>query len=44
MQIQDLCCDNTGKNVALKSLETKRARAAFEYTIPGMPQQNGCIE
>ena len=45
LQVQYLHCDNAGENQALKKKNCKQEGLGvdFEYTAPGMPQQNGCI-
>ena len=44
-QVQYLCCDNTGEKVALKkACEQEGLGVHFEYTAPGMPQQNGHVK
>ena len=45
LQVQYLHCDNAGENVAFeKACKQKGLGMDFEYTAPGMPLQNGCIE
>ena len=44
-QIQHLCCDNEGKNIAFeKACKQEGVWVDFKYTTPGILQQNGCIE
>ena len=45
LQVQFLCCDNTGENVAFERVYKQEGlEVDFEYTAPGMPQQSGQIE
>ena len=45
MQVQYLHCDNGGKYIAFeKTCKQEGLEVDFEYTAPGMPQQNGCIK
>ena len=44
MQVQYLCCDNTGENVAFKkACKQEGLGVGFECTAPGTPQQNGHV-
>ena len=44
INISYICCDNAGENEAF-GMECKQEGMAieFEYTAPGMPQQNGKV-
>ena len=45
LQVHYLCCDNAGENVAFeKAWKQEGLGVHFDYTAPGMPQQNGCIK
>ena len=45
MQVQYLFCNSTGKIVVFKKICKQVGLGAdFEYTFPGMSQQNGCIK
>ena len=45
IQVQCLCCNNTGESVAFKkACKWEWLGLVFEYTDPGMPQQNGHVE
>ena len=45
LQVQRLRCDNTGENQAFKKACNQEGLGIdFEYTAPGTPQQNGCVE
>ena len=45
MQVQYLHCDNAGKNIAFeKACKQEGLQLEFEYTAPGMLQQNDSIE
>ena len=38
-------CDNAGENLALQTLcEQEGLQVKFEFTEPGTPQQNVCVE
>ena len=44
LQVQYLHCDNAGENQAFKkTCKQEGLGINFQYTAPGMPQQNGCI-
>ena len=45
MQVQYQLCNNASENVAFEeSCKQERLDVDFEYTAPGMPQQNGCVQ
>ena len=45
IKIEHIRCDNAGENHALEDLcIEKDLGIIFEYTAPGMPQQNGVVE
>ena len=45
LQVQCLHCDNAGENQAFKrACKPEGLGINFEYTAPGTPKQNGCIE
>ena len=45
MQVQYLFCNNAAENVAFEeACKQEGLWDDFECTVPGMPQQNGCIE
>ena len=45
LQVQYLHCNNAGENVAFeKAYKDNVLGVDFEYTAPGTPQQNVCIE
>ena len=45
LQVQYLCCNNTGENVAFKkACKQEGLGVDFEYTAPGMPQLNEQVE
>ena len=45
VQVQYLYCDNAGESMAFKkACKQEGLGVDFEYTAPGMPQQNGCEE
>jgi len=44
-KIEHIRCENAGENLALEDLcIEKDLGIIFEYTAPGMPQQNGVVE
>ena len=45
MQVQYLHWDYAGENVAFeKTCKQEGLGVGFKYTIPGMSEQNGCVE
>ena len=39
MQVQHLCCDNAGENIAFKkACKQEGLEMEFQYTVPGMLQ------
>ena len=45
LQVQYLCCNNTGENIAFKkACKQEGLGVEFKFTARGMSQQNGCIE
>ena len=45
LQVEYLCCDNIGENVTFKkACKQEGLEIDFKYTVPGMPQQNSCVE
>ena len=45
LQVQFLHCNNAGENQAYKqTCKQEGLGVAFEYTAPGMPQENGRVE
>ena len=45
MQVQSLCHDNAGENVAFeKACKQEGLGMDFKYTAPARPEQNGCVE
>ena len=45
VQVKRIRCDNAGKNRSLETMcKQEGLGIQFEYTAPGTPQQNGCLE
>ena len=45
LQVQRLRCNNAGKNQAFeRTCKQEGLGIDFEYSIPGTPQQNGCVK